>query len=85
MSVKNNVQNLDDVFDNNYLKIRDCLKGLEEILNINFLERNIYRQLAQENLEALHSNIIDLLKHTYTPRKVRMKLREIEYEELEAQ
>ena len=85
MSLKNNVQNLDEVFDNSYMKIRECLKGLEEILNINFLERNIYRQLAQENLDALHSNIIDLLKHTYSPREVRIKIREIEYDELEAQ
>lgn len=80
-----NKKNINAVFDEDYIKIRESLVGLKEILDICFFERNIYKQLGMDNLQALHNNIIELLKHTYSPREVRIKLREIEYDELEAQ
>lgn len=80
-----NKRNIDAIFDEDYTKIRESLTGLKEIFDICFFERNIYRQLGMDNLKALHDNIIELLKHTYSPREVRIKLREIEYDDLEAQ
>jgi hypothetical protein len=84
MVVKEQAKKIDIVFEDNYENIRESLKGLDEILKINFLDNNIYYQLAMDNLKAVHDNVLDLLKHTYSPREVRIKLREIEYEELEA-
>ena len=75
---------IDVIFEENYENIRESIRGLEEILKINFLENNIYYNLAMDNLKSVHENVLSLLKHTYSPREVRIKLREIEYEELEA-
>ena len=77
-------KNVDDAFSC-YNNIRECISGLNEILNINFQENNIYRQVGMDNLKALHDNLVDLLKHTCTPREVRIKLREIEFDEREAE
>ena len=85
MAVKVNERNIDDVFDEKYNKIRESLSGLKDIFKINLLENNIYYQCAIDNLESINETIISLLKHMYSPREVRMKLREIEYDELEAQ
>ena len=78
-------QKIDEVFELYYENIRKSIKGVEEILKINFLEKNIYHKMGMDNLNALHENIIELLKHTYSPREVRMRLREIEYDEKLAQ
>ena len=85
MFVKVNERNIDDVFDEEYKKIKESLTGLKEIIKINLLENNIYYQCATDNLESIHETVISLLKHMYSPREVRMRLREIEYDELEAQ
>jgi len=85
MSTIQKERNIDEEFDKIYFKIKESLTGLKEIFDINFLERNFYRQAGMDNIEAIHNNVIELLKHKYSPRKVRMKLREIEYDELEAQ
>jgi hypothetical protein len=74
-----------NVFDEEYKKIKESLTGLKEIFKINLLENNIYYQCATDNLESIHETVISLLKHMYSPREVRMRLREIEYDELEAQ
>jgi len=85
MAVKINEGNIDDIFDDEYKRIRESLSGLKNIFKINLLENNIYYQCATDNLESIHETIISLLKHMYSPREVRMRLREIEYDELEAQ
>jgi hypothetical protein len=79
-----NTKKIDMIFDENYMKIRESLTGLKEILDICFFERNIYKQMGMDNLRALHDNVIELLKHTYSPREVRIKMRELEYDGLEA-
>jgi len=79
-----NTKKIDMIFDENYMKIRESLTGLKEILDICFFERNIYKQMGMDNLRALHENLIELLKHTYSPREVRIKMRELEYDGLEA-
>jgi len=78
------MKNIDMAFDENYVKIRESLEGLKDILDICFFERNIYKQMGMDNLKALHGNVVELLKHTYSPREVRIKMRELEYEGLEA-
>jgi hypothetical protein len=79
-----NIRKIDMVFNEDYMKIRESLSGLKEILDICFFERNIYKQMGMDNLRALNENVIELLKHTYSPREVRIKMRELEYEGLEA-
>ena len=79
-----NIRKIDAVFDDNYIKIIESLTGLKEIFDICFFERNIYKQMGMDNLKALHDNVIELLKHTYSPREVRIKMRELEYDGLEA-
>lgn len=84
MVMSKNTRDIDTVFDEDYIKIRESLIGLKDILDICFFERNIYKQMGMDNLRALNNNITELLKHTYSPRKVRMKMREMEYDGLEA-
>jgi hypothetical protein len=74
----------DDVFSC-YNNIRECISGLSEILNINFQENNIYRQVGMDNLKVLHENIVQILKQSSTPREVRIRLRELEFDEREAE
>ncbi|MFW9937186.1 MAG: hypothetical protein ACFFD5_06015 [Candidatus Thorarchaeota archaeon] len=83
MLEKENKKNFDEIFDNYYMKIKESLDGLEEIFKINFLDRNIYFQLGMDNITNLHNNILELMKHTYSPRQVRIKLREIRADELD--
>lgn len=78
-----NEKHIDEAFES-YNNIRECISGLKEILDINLLENNIYHKLGMDNLKALHDNIIEFMNYTYSPRQVRMRLREIEYDEEEA-
>lgn len=84
MHIKNDNKSIKNSMEK-YLMIRECIKGLYDIFDINFLEKNMYYQLALDNLSSLNDNIIELLKHTHSPREVRMMLREIEFDEYEAQ
>jgi len=84
MLEKENKKNFDEIFDNYYMKIKESLNGLEEILKISFLDNNIYFQLGIDNINNLHDNVLELMKHTYSPRQVRIKLRQIRVDELEA-
>jgi len=68
-----------------YKRIREALTGLNDIITINFAERDFYRQAAEDNLKALHDNIVEILKSSFTPREVRIKLRELEFDEREAE
>ncbi|MFX1257766.1 MAG: hypothetical protein ACFFAN_07905 [Promethearchaeota archaeon] len=77
---KKNIENIIEY----YKRIRESLSGLSEILKINFQKNNIYYQLGIDNLKALNENILELLKHSYSPREVRIKLRELEFDEFEA-
>ena len=68
-----------------YENIRESLMGLKDIIKISLPERDFYHQAAIENIEALNDSIIDLLKLTNSPREIRMKLRELEFDEAEAE
>ena len=62
-----------------YENIKESLQGISEILNITLHENDFYHQAGNDNLKALNDNVLDLLKHFFTPREVRIKVREIEF------
>lgn len=84
MTIKSEEEKLDDAMEN-YRDIRECLTGLYDIININFSEQNFYHQAAMDNLLNLNNNILDVLRIAHTPREVRIRLREIEFDEKEAE
>ncbi|MHA2039271.1 MAG: hypothetical protein ACXACX_23045 [Candidatus Hodarchaeales archaeon] len=77
-------EKLDGVMEN-YKAIRECITGLCDILNINLNENDIFHQAGMDNLKALHKNVLAVLRKSYTPREVRMRLRDIEFDEKEAE
>jgi len=77
-------EKLDDVMSY-YKNIREALIGLTDIVNLNFREKDFYHQAAIDNLKALHDNIVEVLKASFTPREIRMRLRELEFDEKEAE
>ena len=77
-------EKLDDVMAY-YKNIREALGGLSDIVNINFNEKDFYHQVAVDNLKALHDNIVEVLKASFTPREIRIRLREMEFDEKEAE
>jgi len=79
-----NEEKLDDVLAS-YKNIREALSGLSEIININFNGKDFYHAAAVDNLKALHDNVLEILKASFTPREIRMRLREVEYDEKEAE
>jgi hypothetical protein len=84
MGQEQNEKKMEDAMEK-YRNIRECLTGLYEIININFSEQNIYYQVAMDNLINLNNEILDLLRDSHTPREVRIRLREIEFDEKEAE
>lgn len=84
MSQEENEEKLAETMEK-YRNVRECLTGLYEIININFNERDIYHQVAMDNLINLNNNILELLRGTHTPREIRIKLREIEFDEKQAE
>ena len=79
-----NEEKLDDVMAC-YQNVREALSGLSEIININFNEKDFYHAAAVDNLKALHDNVLEILKASFTPREIRIRLREVEYDEKEAE
>ncbi|MFX1277557.1 MAG: hypothetical protein ACFE9Z_14920 [Promethearchaeota archaeon] len=77
-------EKLDDLMGY-YRNIREALTGLSEIININFNEKDFYHQAAVDNLKALNDNVLEILKASFTPREIRMRLREVEFDEKEAE
>ena len=68
-----------------YRDIRECLTGLYDIMNISFNEKDIMHQTAMDNLINLNNAILELLRSSYTPREIRIRLREIEFDEKQAE
>ncbi|MFX1379438.1 MAG: hypothetical protein ACFFA4_10130 [Promethearchaeota archaeon] len=77
-------EKLDDVMSR-YRNIREALAGLNDIINLNFREKDFYHQAAVDNLKVLHDNIVEVLKVSFNPREIRMRLRELEFDEKEAE
>lgn len=77
-------EKLDDIMTY-YKNIREALAGLNDIVEINFNEKDFYHQAALDNLKVLHDNVVEVLKASFTPREIRMRLRELEFDEKEAE
>ena len=75
-------EKLDDVMGR-YKNMREALTGLHDIIDMNFPEKSIYHQAALDNLKALNAEIIEIMKTSFTPREVRMRLRDVKYDEAE--
>ncbi len=84
MGQQHDEEKLDGIMEN-YKAIRECLTGLCDVLNLNFNEKDIFRQIGMDNLKALHKNVLTILRKTTTPREVRIRLRDIEFDEKEAE
>jgi len=80
----NNGKNLDKVMES-YKKVRESLAGLFEIININLPEREFFYMAATDNLKAINDNVVNLLHQTFPPREIRMRMRELEFDEREAE
>ncbi|MBA7511202.1 hypothetical protein ES705_03193 [subsurface metagenome] len=78
MSNNDNQSDLDKAWEY-YVKIRDALIGLYEILDLTLEKDNIFYQCAIDNLENLKDTIIDLLKKDYNPSEITLKLRDLEF------
>ena len=79
-----NEKKLEDAMKS-YENVRESLTGLYEIININFNKNDFFYKAAIDNLKALNENIIEILKHSNNPREVRMRLRELEFGEINAE
>ncbi len=77
-------EKLDRVIEH-YKKIREALAGLSDIITINFNDQDFYYAAAVDNLKALHDNMVEVLKASFTPREIRIRLRELEFDEQEAE
>ena len=82
MLYKTAEEKLEDVM-RRYKTVRAALTGLYDIVNINFAEKNMYHQAALDNLKALNAEIIGILKDSLNLRKIRMGIRDLEYDEAE--
>ncbi len=78
-----NGEKLDGIMEY-YKNIREALAGLSDIITINFNEKDFYHAAAVDNLKALHDNVVDVLKASFTPREIRIRLRGLEFDEQEA-
>lgn len=56
-----------------------------DIITLNFNEKDFYHAAAVDNLKALHDNVVEDLKASFTPREICMRLRELEFDEKEAE
>jgi hypothetical protein len=74
MSQTNFTNDMIEKAEQNFTNIKESIKGLYEILNINFSENDFYNQIGQDNLIALYQNLIELLLNEYGLRKIIKKL-----------
>ena len=78
------VKKLEDAMKS-YENVRESLTGLYEIININLSNKDFFYKAAIDNLKALNENIIKILKQSNPPREVRMRLRELEFDEIDSE
>ena len=45
----------------NFENIKECLKGLHEILKISIPSNNVYLKIGEDNIEALYQNFLNLM------------------------
>jgi len=45
----------------NFKNIKDCIRGLYEVLKITLPSEDIYYKIGQDNIEHLYENILELM------------------------
>ena len=45
----------------NFENIKDCIRGLYEVLKITLPSEDIYHKIGQDNIEHLYENILELM------------------------
>jgi hypothetical protein len=70
---------LDDDAWEYYDKVKNALYGLFEVLNLTLDPESVYYKCGIDNLEALKSNLIDLLMRDYDTLDLQDTLRRIEF------
>jgi len=45
----------------NFENMKECLKGLHEVLKITIPSNNIYLKIGEDNIEALYQNFLELM------------------------
>ena len=84
MPIKNDEEKLDDAMAS-YKSVRECLTGLFDIMDINFSKKDIFHEVAMENLANLHMYVLDILKSSFIPREIRIRLREVDADQKDAE
>ena len=78
------MENKDIIFEStkkaliNFEKIKYCIQGLSEILKIVLVNDNIYFQMAQDNIEALYQNLIELMVNEVGTKEFMKKIKSAE-------
>ncbi|MFX0147298.1 MAG: hypothetical protein ACFE8E_06075 [Candidatus Hodarchaeota archaeon] len=62
----------------NFEKIKYCVQGLSDILKIVLVDDNIYFQMAQDNIEALYQNFIELMVNEVGTKEFMRKIKSAE-------
>ncbi len=78
------IKKLEDAMKS-YENVRESITGLHEIINIKISKKDFFYEAAIDNLKALNENIIKILKQSNPPREVRMRLRELKFDEIDAE
>jgi len=84
MSIESAEEKLEDAMEY-YKNVRECLTGLYNIIKLNLPEKDIFHQVGMDNLMNLNNNVLEILRSSFSPREVRMRVREIEFDEKETE
>lgn len=67
-----------------YQEMRKALTGLFHVLNMSCRDpEEVLYKVGVDNIKGLHDNLVKMLKNSYPPKDVRLKLKELEYEDYE--
>ena len=62
----------------NFENIKECIRGLYEILNITLTSDDIYFTMGQDNIEHLYENILELMVNEIGTAEFMKKLKSAE-------
>ncbi|TFG04162.1 MAG: hypothetical protein EU539_11360 [Promethearchaeota archaeon] len=64
----------------NFENVKEALKGIYEILNINISEKDVYFKLASDNIIALYQNFLEMVMNDNSAKIIKRKLKNCELE-----
>ncbi|MHA1688525.1 MAG: hypothetical protein ACTSYC_06835 [Promethearchaeota archaeon] len=68
-----NTNNLDKAIQN-YNLIKECLKGIHDIIDITLSEENPFSNLVMDNLLVLHNSVLDLIENDEGVKQLKKKI-----------